>query len=192
MAPKLKVFRTAAGFHDVYVAATSQRAALAAWGADSNLFASGLAERVEDPGLMKAPLDNPGTVIKVPRGTAAEHLSSLIALPRKTAARHSASSAEDEPVKSRRSKAAPPPAPSRPPPPRPNRTKLDEAEEALVRHDRDLETELAGLEAERKRISEKIAARRAAADRRRAKLASRRDKAKEVYEVAMERWRKAT
>ena len=35
---KLKVFRTAIGFHDAYVASPSRAAALRAWGADTDLF----------------------------------------------------------------------------------------------------------------------------------------------------------
>ena len=49
---KLKVFRTPIGFHDAYVAAPSQKAALEAWGAEGNLFAQGIAEQVIDPELM--------------------------------------------------------------------------------------------------------------------------------------------
>jgi predicted nucleic acid-binding Zn-ribbon protein len=45
---KLKVFRTPIGFHDAYVAAPSQKAALEAWGADSNIFAQGIAEQVTE------------------------------------------------------------------------------------------------------------------------------------------------
>jgi hypothetical protein len=41
MARKLKVFCTAIGFHDAYVAAPSMKAALEAWGADVSLFAAG-------------------------------------------------------------------------------------------------------------------------------------------------------
>ncbi|WP_395331765.1 hypothetical protein WBP06_03140 [Novosphingobium sp. BL-8H] len=190
MAAKLRVFRTAVGFHDAYVAAPSQKAALTAWGADSNLFASGFAERVDDPALTKAPLESPGMVIKVPRGTTAEHLSSLADAPRKPSSRHSAPAAGDKPAPQRRPKPAPPPEPKRPPP-RPSRTKLEEADEALARHDRDIEVEMAALEAEQTRISEKISARRAAAGRRRAKLASRRDQACKAYEAAMARWREA-
>ena len=33
--PKLKVYRTPIGFHDAYVAAPSQKAALDAWGSDA-------------------------------------------------------------------------------------------------------------------------------------------------------------
>ena len=99
---KLKVFRTAAGFHDAYVAAPSRKAALAAWGADKDLFARGAAEEVTDPALMAAPLATPGAVVKVSRGSRAEQLAAL---------------PEDKP------KRAPAPAPGRaavpPPPPTP-------------------------------------------------------------------------
>lgn len=72
--PKLKVFRTPAGFHDAYVAALSQKAALKAWGSDADLFARGIADKVTDPKLMKEPLAKPGVVIKVSRGSAGDHL----------------------------------------------------------------------------------------------------------------------
>lgn len=61
---RLKVFRTPIGFHDAYVAAPSQKAALAAWGADSNLFAQGIAEQVTDPELMAGALERPGEVVR--------------------------------------------------------------------------------------------------------------------------------
>jgi hypothetical protein len=38
MPRKLKVFKTSQGFFDLAIAATSMKAALAAWGASSNLF----------------------------------------------------------------------------------------------------------------------------------------------------------
>ncbi len=77
--PKLKVFRTPIGFHDAYVAAPSQKAALEAWGADSNLFGRGEAEVVEagsGPGAKQA-LEQPGEVIRVLRGSAAEQVKAL-------------------------------------------------------------------------------------------------------------------
>lgn len=74
---KLKVYRTPIGFHDAYVAAPSQKAALEAWGAGGNLFARGEAEIVEDPRLTKAPLARPGEVIRVLRGSAAEQVKAL-------------------------------------------------------------------------------------------------------------------
>jgi len=74
---KLKVFRTPIGFHDAYVAAPSQKAALEAWGSDTNLFASGAAEQVTDPALAKVPLEHPGQVVKVLRGSEEEQLAAL-------------------------------------------------------------------------------------------------------------------
>jgi hypothetical protein len=74
---KLKVFRTSIGFHDAYVAAPSRKAALAAWGASTDLFARGLAEVVTEPSLTKAPLATPGEVVKVSRGTKAQQLRAI-------------------------------------------------------------------------------------------------------------------
>ena len=74
---KLKVFRTPIGFHDAYVAAPSQKAALEAWGVRTNLFARGSPEEVADPKLTKAPLEHPGKVVKVLRGTKKEQLAAL-------------------------------------------------------------------------------------------------------------------
>ena len=74
---KLKVFRTPIGFHDAYVAAPSQKAALEAWGSDHNLFARGEAELVEDASLTAEPLAHPGQVIKRLRGTAEEQFAAL-------------------------------------------------------------------------------------------------------------------
>src|SRR5687768_4472344 len=74
---KLKVFRTPIGFHDAFVAAPSQKAALEAWGSDSNLFAAGVAEVVTDPKLMKEPLARPGEVVRRLRGSADEQVAAL-------------------------------------------------------------------------------------------------------------------
>ena len=77
MARRLKVYRTVAGFHDAYVAAPSQKAALAAWGSEKDLFARGDAELVEDPDLTAAPLADPGTVIRLSRGTTAAQIAAM-------------------------------------------------------------------------------------------------------------------
>ena len=74
---KLKVYRTPIGFHDAYVAAPSQKAALEAWGSDHDLFARGAAELVTDAALTAAPLASPGTVVKRSRGTTAEQIAAL-------------------------------------------------------------------------------------------------------------------
>ncbi len=69
---RLKLFKTVIGFHDAYVAAPSQKAALEAWGASTNLFTAGLAERVDDPAVCEAAFDKPGTVVTAKRGTEKE------------------------------------------------------------------------------------------------------------------------
>jgi hypothetical protein len=74
---KLKVYRTPIGFHDAYVAAPSQKAALQVWGSDSDLFAQNLAEQVTDPDLMKEALAHPGEIIRKLRGTADEQVEAL-------------------------------------------------------------------------------------------------------------------
>src|SRR5215207_276752 len=105
-AKKLKVYRTPIGFHDAYVAAPSQKAALAAWGVDHNLFAKGMADVVTDPDLAKEPLSKPGTVIKRLRGTAAEQLAALASdPPRRTQAPREERRGTREP----RAKPRPPP-----------------------------------------------------------------------------------
>lgn len=157
---KLKVFRTPAGFHDAYVAASSQKAALEAWGSDADLFARGIAEVVTDEELSREPLENPGKVIKRLRGTAAEQLASLppdrtrqrrprsgaeqgddaqIVRRKRTASRSSgsrstASSGRGERVSKQEEATRRPPKPQRKPKPRPrpSREKLDEAESALA------------------------------------------------------------
>jgi hypothetical protein len=77
MPRKLKVYRTPVGFHDAYVAAPSQKAALEAWGTKTNLFARGVAELVTEDALMQAPLESPGQVIRLSRGSVEEQLAAL-------------------------------------------------------------------------------------------------------------------
>ena len=76
-AAKLKVFRTPIGLHDAYVAASSQKAALEAWGSDADLFARGIAELVVDRDLIQEPLEHPGEIIRRSRGSTAEQIAAL-------------------------------------------------------------------------------------------------------------------
>jgi hypothetical protein len=168
---KLKVYRTSAGFHDAYVAAPSQKAALEAWGVDRNLFALGMAEVVSDPALSKEPLSKPGTVIKRPRGTEAEQIAALSA-PKGRNRR-----SRDKSEVRRRAL------------PRPSRSQLDAAEEALdrakARHkaeDDELEKQEVEL-ARRKRALEESHAREIA------RLERIRDKARSAHAAALEKWR---
>ncbi len=69
MARKLKTFETSLGFFDLAIAAPSMKAALEAWGADSNLFHQGAARASSDPEIVAATLAKPGVVLKRPVGS---------------------------------------------------------------------------------------------------------------------------
>ena len=175
MPRKLKVFRTSTGFHDAYVAAPSRKAALAAWGADADLFARGVAEEVTDPKLAKAALARPGEVIRLSRGDLAAQLKALPPRKRKTSAARPA----EAPRKPR--KAAKPKAP-------PKRDKVDAAEKALTEARRRHETEADSLETEREAIERKLAALRAKQGKELARLERRRDEARDAYREALAKW----
>src|SRR5580704_18051510 len=70
MARKLKTFQTSLGFFDQAIAAPSMKAALEAWGADSNLFHQGAASETHDPDVIAATMAKPGVVLKRPVGSA--------------------------------------------------------------------------------------------------------------------------
>jgi hypothetical protein len=69
MARKLKTFQTSLGFYDLAIAAPSMKAALEAWGADSNLFHQGAAKESEDSDVVAATMAKPGVVLKRPVGS---------------------------------------------------------------------------------------------------------------------------
>lgn len=190
---KLKVFRTPIGFHDAYIAAPSQKAALEAWGSDKDLFSSGAAERIDDPDLMREPLANPGQVIRKLRGTMAEHMAALPKdgpAPRKRAT-PSADGEEGAPARKATPAAKPPPKPKRPPKPkpRPDRAALTRAEaelaDAEARH-QDERAALARRQAELDRERRKLEADQA---RERERLDRKVDAAREKYDRAMQGWR---
>jgi hypothetical protein len=64
MARKLKTYQTSLGFFDLAIAAPSMKAALEAWGADSNLFHQGAAKESDDPDVIAATLKRPGVVLR--------------------------------------------------------------------------------------------------------------------------------
>jgi hypothetical protein len=64
MARKLKIYQTSLGFFDQAIAAPSMKAALEAWGADSNLFHQGAARESDDPDVIAATMAKPGVVLK--------------------------------------------------------------------------------------------------------------------------------
>jgi colicin import membrane protein len=69
MARKLKVFETSLGFFDLAIAAPSMKAALEAWGADSNLFHQGAARESTDQAVVAAAMAKPGVILRRPVGS---------------------------------------------------------------------------------------------------------------------------
>lgn len=190
--PALKVFRTPVGFHDAYVAAPSQRAALAAFGSEKDLFSTGAAERIKDPELVLEPLANPGKVILKLRGTIAQHLAALPSPNRpqrktgkavtqqttSTQRRKTTGKSDGNPAVKRRAK----------PVPRPDRSQLETAEAELAsadaRHKRELRA-LAKRQADLAREHHKLEAeQKRERDRLQRKLESARDK----HDQAVKAW----
>jgi hypothetical protein len=168
---KLKVFRTSTGFHDAYVAAPSRKAALAAWGADADLFARGVAEEVTDPKLTSAPLADPGEVIRISRGDLARHLEALP--PRKKA--------------TKKALVSPKPARRKPPGRPPKRDRVDAAKAALgdarARH----ASELVAIEKDLAALQHKLEALRVRQGKELAKLQRAYDATREAYREALDR-----
>jgi hypothetical protein len=69
MARKLKTYQTSLGFFDLAIAVPSMKAALEAWGADSNLFHQGMAKESDDPGVVAATMSKPGVILRRPVGS---------------------------------------------------------------------------------------------------------------------------
>ncbi|MBR1363922.1 cell envelope biogenesis protein TolA [Bradyrhizobium ottawaense] len=66
---KLKTYQTSLGFYDQAIAAPSMKAALEAWGANSNLFHQGAAKETEDRDIVAATMARPGVVLRRPVGS---------------------------------------------------------------------------------------------------------------------------
>lgn len=174
----LKVFRTSAGFEDVYVAAPSRKAALAAWGTDKDLFARKLAEQVTDAELIREPLARPGEIVRLPRGTVAQHLAAAGPRRKVTAARPT----------------APPPGKATPPPPkarqpRPSRARLDAARSALEAGTREFAGALSALEAEIAALQRKRDKLRAERDRTLDGLKAEVTREFDAYSTALDDWK---
>jgi hypothetical protein len=192
---KLKVFRTPIGFHDAYVAASSRRAALEAWGSDADLFARGIAELVTDDALTAEPLASPGQVIKRLRGSAEEQLAALPAAapsPKRPGrrssdrkAKRSGSQGEEAPASSKKTPKSKPRPRSKP---RPSRAALDRAEqglEALVAAQAQEEAALREREQALERTRRDLNTRHQR-DRKTAELRVR--KAREAHTDALQHW----
>ena len=172
----LKVFRTAAGFHDAYVATPTKKAALEAWGSTRNLFAIGEAEQITDPILCQAPLARPGKVIKISRGTTAQQLA---ALPVEDLDAPKPAKASKPPTDKRKHRPAP----------RPSRAALDAAEQSLELARRQYEESRVSLDAEIEALRTKASAAKATWAKSAAVLESAIDQHGQAYDDAMARWR---
>jgi hypothetical protein len=69
MARKLKTYQTSIGFFDLAIAAPSMKAALEAWGSNSNLFHQGVATEVDDREVIAATMRKPGVILRRPVGS---------------------------------------------------------------------------------------------------------------------------
>jgi colicin import membrane protein len=69
MARKLKTYVTSVGFFDLAIAAPSMKAALEAWGSNTNLFHQGFAREVKDGSVVEATMAKPGVVLRRPVGS---------------------------------------------------------------------------------------------------------------------------
>jgi colicin import membrane protein len=69
MARKLKTYVTSVGFFDLAIAAPSMKAALEAWGSNSNLFHQGFAKEVTHGPVVEATMAKPGVVLRRPVGS---------------------------------------------------------------------------------------------------------------------------
>lgn len=181
-AAKLKVYRTSIGFHDAYVAAPSQKAALDAWGSTHNLFARGVAEIVTDPKLTADPLAHPGTIIKLSRGTAAEQIA---ALPPDAKKEKPAPPQKADPTEEKAARAKP----ARKPPPRPSRKELESAESRLVTATSRYAEAAASLAREEAALVRRRRALEKKRDHELATLERTRDHEQEKYTQAIEKWR---
>lgn len=171
MAPRLKVYATRIGFHDVVVAAPNQKAALAAWDVRDNLFAEGAAKETDDPSARKAALDRPGVVLSRAIGEAGAFQveASVPARPPKAAGKPAKRAVAG--------KAKPSPARK----PRPDRAPLTAAEKAVSKLDADVRRTRDRYARERRDLDAREAADIRRLDSRRRELERERDRLQRVY-----------
>jgi hypothetical protein len=143
----LKVFQAQFGFYDSVVAASSQVAALRAWGTHQNLFADGQARVTTDAAAVKAALAHPETPLRRAVGSNDGFELKPANLPK----------IPDAPKRAEKTAS---PAPSKTkelPNPPADRSKLDAAEAALRAVDEDRKREEAALRRRRDELDAEIA-----------------------------------
>ena len=117
---KLKVFQAQFGFYDSVVAASSQAAALRAWGTHQNLFANGVARLTTEKAAVAAAVAHPEIPLRRAIGSTDPFALKAASLPKIPSAPRTAAV---KPVAKSKLK-----TPARPPA---DRSKLDAAEKAL-------------------------------------------------------------
>lgn len=173
-APRLKVFQAQFGFYDSIVAASSQAAALRAWGTHQNLFADGQAHVTTDEAAVKAALAHPETPLRRAVGSNDGFELNPTSLPK----------VPDGP-KRPKTAASPAKAPTkaRPKPPA-DRSRLDTSESALRTLDEDRKREEANLRLRQDELAAEIAAAQEAYVRRRRAASAAVVEARKAYRKA--------
>jgi len=183
MARKLKTYQTSLGFFDLAVAAPSMKAALEAWGADSNLFHQGAARESDDPDVISATLKRPGVVLKRPVGSDGA-FNEQAALPTNLG---SSTAPEKSARKSKGSKAKK--SPSRPIDKAAERKAALAYEREKQRSARELEREEAARQKERERRKQAVNKAQAVLDKAQAEHAKRTDAIQAELEALEEKSR---
>jgi hypothetical protein len=168
---RLKVFTSAQGFFETVVAAPSQKAALDAWGAHQNLFASGMADVATDPAAIEAAQARPGQVLQRPAGTAGPFLPS-------------ADTALPDVPKIERPKSAKPQSKAPPTPKPADRSALTAAERALEAAEARTAAEQAQIDQERADLETREFTLHQNARQERKGLQAAVDRARRAYEKA--------
>jgi hypothetical protein len=171
MPARLKVFAARIGFFDTVIAASSQKAALEAWGMNQDLFKEGLARAVDDPAALVA-LDQPGVVLKRTAGSSDAYTADAQVRENVIA-----------PGPARKPEAAAKPKPAKPKPPA-DRTALDRAEAALAQAARDHEQAMEGLAERRRALEADEAAAEQVFRKQRTQLEASLSAARRAYEKA--------
>lgn len=170
---RLKVFQAQFGFYDSVVAASSQAAALRAWGTHQNLFADGQATVTTDAAAVEAALAQPETPLRRPVGSQDAFKIEPSGLP----------SVPDLP-KSKTERPRVPPQPALPPKPAPDRSALDAAERAVTDLDAARRREESAFRQRQDELDVQIIAAREAYLRRRKAAKATLATAREAYREA--------
>jgi hypothetical protein len=173
-ATRLKVFQAQFGFYDSVVAASSQAAALRAWGTHQNLFADGQAHVTTDEATVKAALAHPETPLRRAVGSNDGFELNPTGLPK----------VPDVPKRTGTAASPPKPEIKAPLKPPADRSKLDATEAALRTLDEDRKREEANFRLRQDELEAEIAAAQDAYVRRRSAASAAVVEARKAYRKA--------